>query len=301
MMIRPSFPYAIAILALLASCKPEAPLSDAYGNFEAREVMVAAESGGRLLYFPVEEGLYLEAGALSALIDTVPLHLQRLQLHASMNALRQKTQDANPQISVFEEQRRSLLREINRVDALLKSNAATPKQRDDLNGQVEVLDKQIAAARSQEKIANRGILAELGPLQARLQQIEDQIARCYVYNPVAGTVLAKMAEPSEITTPGKPLYQLADLDTMTLRAYFSADQLPQLRIGQNVEVLIDEDETTNRSLQGRVSWVSEQAEFTPKTIQTKNERVNLVYAVKIRVKNDGSLKIGMPGEVRLTR
>jgi HlyD family secretion protein len=110
-----------------------------------------------------------------------------------------------------------------------------------------------------------------------------------------------MAEPSEITTPGKPLYQLADLDTMTLRAYFSADQLPQLRIGQNVEVLIDEDETTNRSLQGRVSWVSEQAEFTPKTIQTKNERVNLVYAVKIRVKNDGSLKIGMPGEVRLTR
>ena len=299
-MIRP-FVHTTAVLALLASCKPEAPLSDAYGNFEAREVTVASESGGRLLYFPVEEGLRLEAGALTALVDTVPLHLQRLQLRASIDALYQKTQDANPQISIFEEQRRSLLREISRIDALLKSNAATPKQRDDLSGQVEVLDKQIAAARSQEKIANRGILAEREPLEARLRQVEDQIARCYVYNPVAGTVLAKMAEPSEITGPGKALYQLADLDTMTLRAYFSGDQLPQLQIGQKVEVLMDEDESTNRSLQGRISWVSDQAEFTPKTIQTKNERVNLVYAVKIRVQNDGSLKIGMPAEVRLTR
>jgi HlyD family secretion protein len=300
-MIRPYFPYATALLALLASCKPEAPLSDAYGNFEAREIMVAAEAGGRLLYFPVEEGLRLEAGALTALVDTVPLHLQRLHLQASMAALRQKTQDANPQISVFEEQRRSLLREIARIDALLKSNAATPKQRDDLSSQVEVLDKQIAAARSQEKTANRGILAELGPIEARLQQVEDQIARCYVYAPATGTVLAKMAEPSEITAPGKPLYQLADLDTMTLRAYFSGDQIPHLHLGQSVEVLIDEDQSSNRTLQGRISWVSDQAEFTPKTIQTKNERVNLVYAVKIRVKNDGSLKIGMPGEVRLTR
>ncbi|MFM8361927.1 MAG: HlyD family secretion protein, partial [Haliscomenobacter sp.] len=132
-------------------------------------------------------------------------------------------------------------------------------------------------------------------------QVEDQIARCYVYAPATGTVLAKMAEPSEITAPGKPLYQLADLDTMTLRAYFSGDQIPHLHLGQSVEVLMDEDQSSNRTLQGRIAWVSDQAEFTPKTIQTKNERVNLVYAVKIRVKNDGSLKIGMPGEVRLTR
>lgn len=293
--------YLLSALLWLESCTPEAPLADAYGNFETRDVLVSAEVSGRLMQFSAEEGQHLEAGALVALIDTVPFHLRRLQIQASMAALRQKTQDANPQISIFEEQRRNVQREITRTEALLKSNAAVPKQLDDLKGQLDVLDKQITAAKSQEKIANRAILAELGPLETQLRQIDDQIGRCYIYNPLSGTVLVKMSEASEMAAAGKPLYKIADLETMTLRAYFSGDQLPHIKIGQNVQVLIDEDSNTNRSMPGTIYWVAEQAEFTPKIVQTKNERVNLVYAVKIRVKNDGSLKIGMPGEVKLAQ
>lgn len=290
----------LSTLLWLGSCTPEAPLADAYGNFETRDVLVSAEVSGRLIQFSAEEGQTLEPGTLVALIDTVPLHLRRLQIQASMAALRQKTQDADPQISIFEEQRRSIQRERARTEVLLKSNAATAKQLDDLKGQLDVLDKQIQAAGSQEKTANRAILAELGPLETQLRQVDDQIARCYIYNPLAGTVLVKMSEASEMVAAGKPLYKIADLSTMTLRAYFSGDQLPHIKLGQTVQVHIDEDEESTRSLPGTIYWIAEQAEFTPKIVQTKNERVNLVYAAKIRVQNDGSLKIGMPGEVQLT-
>lgn len=282
------------------SCKPDAEMADAYGNFEAREILVAAEVSGKLLDFTVDEGQFLEAGLQIGLIDTIPLHLRRMQLLASMGALRQKTQDAAPQIAVFEEQKRNLQREILRAEALLQSNAATPKQLDDLKGQLDVVQKQILAAKSQEQIANRGILSEQAPLEAQLRQIEDQIARCYLRNPASGTVLIKMAEPTEMAVAGKPLYKIADLRTMTLRAYFSGDQLPQIKIGQTVNIWIDQNKTTNQSLPGRITWISDQAEFTPKIVQTKEERVNLVYAVKIEVDNaSGMLKIGMPAEVTL--
>lgn len=295
----PSSLWVLATLVLLQACKPETPLADAYGNFEAREVLVSSEVSGRLLQFSVEEGQFLEAGTLVGLVDTIPLHLRRRQLQASMHALQLKTQDAAPQIQVYEAQYHNLLREIARLEVLLKSNAATPKQLDDLKGQAEVVQKQIQAARSQEKTANRAILAELDPLETQLLQLEDQIARCYIFNPVSGTVLIKMSEPSEMIAAAKPLYKIANLDTMTLRAYFSGDQLPYLKIGDTVDVLIDADKKTNRALQGTISWIAAQAEFTPKIVQTKNERVNLVYAVKIMVKNDGALKIGMPAEVNL--
>jgi len=274
-------------------------LSDAYGNFEAREVVVATESGGRLLQLEVEEGAYLKAGQAVGLVDTVPLHLRRLHLRASLEALDQKMQDAGPQIAVLEAQKQVLEREIRRVEALVARDAATPKQLDDLKGQLEIVGQQILAAKGQERTANRGIRAEIGPLQAQIRQLDDQIARCYVSNPVSGTVLMKWSEPSEMVITGKPLYKIADLEVMTLRAYFSGEQVSQIKIGQTVNVLVDDTRQTNRILPGRITWISSEAEFTPRIVQTKEARVNLVYAVKIQVRNDGTLKIGMPGEVVL--
>ena len=290
---------AIFLLALLPSCTPETPLADAYGNFEAREVVVSSEVTGKLLEFRVEEGETLDSGLQVGLIDTVPYHLRRLQLLASLQALPQKKINADPQIDIYVQQRNNLLREIKRGEALAQSNAITPKQLDDLRGQLDVINQQIASAKAQEAISNRGILAELAPLEAQLKQVEDQISRCYLFNPIQGTVLQKMTESSEMAIAGKALYKIADLNTMTLRAYFSGDQLPHIKIGQTVKVLIDESKESNRELSGVITWISDQAEFTPKIVQTKEERVNLVYAVKIQVQNDGAVKIGMPAEVNL--
>lgn len=288
----------LAALAL-ASCQDNKHLADAYGNFEAPEVIVSAESSGRLLYFAVEEGQQLQAGQLVGMVDTVPLHLRRKQLLASIRAITGKTQEAQPQVEVLQEQKRNLQREAKRLEALVADQAATPKQLDDIRGQIEVVDRQIAATRSQTTTLNRGILAEIAPLEAQLEQIDDQIGRCYIYNPLSGTVLLKLAQASEMVAPAKPLYTIAHLEELDLRAYISGAQLPQAQLGQEVTVLIDDGKTANRQLPGRLSWISDQAEFTPKTVQTKEERVNLVYALKVRVKNDGSLKIGMPGEVML--
>lgn len=289
----------LAIFILAHSCKKTAPLSDAYGNFEAREVVVAAESSGKLLRLEVEEGAYLEVGQSVGLVDTVPLHLRRLQLRASLEALYQKTQDAGPQIAVLEAQKQVLEREIHRVEVLIARNAAATKQLDDLKGQFQIVEQQILVAKSQERTANRSILSEIGPLQAQIRQLDDQIARCYLSNPVSGTVLMKWSEQSEIVIAGKPLYKIADLETMTLRAFFSGEQLPHIKIGQMVNVLVDDTRETNRTLPGRIAWISNEAEFTPRIVQTKEARVNLVYATKIQVKNDGTLKIGMPAEVEL--
>lgn len=286
-------------LLALAGCQNNNHLADAYGNFEAPEVIVSSESNGKLIYFNVEEGQGLEPGQLVGLVDTVPLLLRRKQLLAGIRAITGKTQEAQPQIDVLLEQKRNLQREAKRLEALVADNAATPKQLDDLKGQIDVVDKQIAATRSQTNTLNRGILAEIAPLEAQIEQVDDQIQRCYIYNPIKGTVLLKLAEASEMAAAGKPLYTIANLDALELRAYISGAQLPHLKIGQEVSVLIDETEETNRSLPGTVSWISGKAEFTPKTVQTKEERVNQVYAFKVRVKNDGSLKIGMPGEVVL--
>ncbi|MCB0556881.1 MAG: HlyD family efflux transporter periplasmic adaptor subunit [Phaeodactylibacter sp.] len=286
-------------LLALAACQNNNHLADAYGNFEAPEVIVSSESNGKLIYFEVEEGQQLEAGQLIGLVDTVPLLLRRKQLQASIRAVTGKTQESQPQVDVLLEQKRNLQREVKRMEALVADNAATQKQLDDLRGQADVVDKQIAATRSQTNTLNRGILAEIAPLEAQIEQVDDQIQRCYIYNPIQGTVLLKLAEPSEMAAAGKPLYTIANLAELELRAYISGAQLPHVKIGQPVSVFIDETAETNRSLPGTVSWISDKAEFTPKTVQTKEERVNLVYALKVRVKNDGSLKIGMPAEVML--
>lgn len=298
---RNSLVVPLLLLLLTTACQEPVETADAYGNFEAREIIVSAEAAGKILRFDVEEGQDLGAAQVVGIIDTIALHLRREQLRASIQAVRQKTQDPQPQIDVLQEQRHNLLRERDRLDALLRDQAATPKQLDDINGQIKVVDEQIAAAAAQARTANRGILAEVAPLEAQIRLLDDQIRRSYVANPIDGTVLVKLAEPGEMINAGMPLYKIADLRDMTLRAYVTGAQLPHLRLGQTVTVLIDEDETRNKAYTGAISWIADQAEFTPKIVQTKEERVNLVYAIKITVPNEeGRLKIGMPGEVRLS-
>ncbi len=287
----------ITTLFFFSNCKEEVKTSDAYGNFETVSTIVSAEANGRLLFLKVEEGQSLEKSALIGLVDTTNLHLQKLQLLAMLNTVPKKLRDASPDIAVLEDQKRNLLREKDRVEKLLKDKAATPKQLDDLNGELEVVNQRIKAAKSQTQIANRGILSEQEPIKAQIATLEEQIRKCYIYNPISGIVLTKLAEPSEIVGFGSPLYKIANLDYLDLRAYASGIQMQDIKIGQKVKVLIDAPENAFHELSGEIIWIAEDAEFTPKTIQTKEERVNLVYAFKVRVPNDGKLKIGMPAEV----
>ncbi len=286
------------ILLLLSACQEEEERSDAYGNFETTTTTISAESSGKLLYLNVEEGRQVVADQLVAIVDTTALHLQRKQIDATIRTLPQKVRNAIADIDVINNQKANLLRERDRVDRLVKKKAATPKQLDDLNGQIEVLEKRIAAIRSATETANRSVLSAKGPLLAQRDIISDRIRRSYIYNPVTGTVLTKFKEPSEIVGAGMPLYRVGNLETMTLRFYASAVQLQQVALGDAIDVLIDAGQDSMTTIHGQVFWIAEQAEFTPKTIQTKEERVNLVYAIKAAVPNpDGRLKIGMPAEV----
>ncbi|MCB0632469.1 MAG: efflux RND transporter periplasmic adaptor subunit [Saprospiraceae bacterium] len=294
-----NIPFLMILLALV-SCQPNDELADAYGNFEADPTIVGAEANGRLLYLHVEEGQTLNAGKLVGLIDTTQLHLQKLQVKATISALGNKTRSPLPEIEVLREQGRALQREKERVEALLADKAATPKQLDDIQAQIDVVDKQIEAARQRVNDNNRSILSEADPMYAQLAVLDEQIRKCYIYNPLRGTILTKTAQASEMAGFGMPLYRIASLDTLLLRAYFSGPQLGQIKLGQEVEVRIDAADGQYDSLHGRIVWIASEAEFTPKTIQTKEERVNLVYAVKIEVpNNNGMLKIGMPAEVWL--
>ncbi len=286
------------VLILLVGCQSGPEPANAYGNFEATVTTVSAEASGQLRFLRVEEGKTLREGALVGLVDTTQLYLQKQQTQASIGSLAKKLQDAEPDIQVLDDQKRNLVRERNRVQNLLENEAATPKQLDDLNGEIAVVEQRIRAARSQTGTANRGVLAEQDPMVIQVKVIEDQISKSYVYNPVRGTVLTKLAEPAEVVTTGAPLYRIGQIDTLTLRAYAESIQLQYVSIGQTVEVRIDRGEEDYRSLQGTVQWISDQAEFTPTTIQTKEDRVSLVYALKIAVPNpSGTLRIGMPAEV----
>ncbi len=280
------------ILVVLAACSGNRDLSDAYGNFEAEDVMVAAEANGKLLLFNAEEGNGLDAGVITAVIDTTDLVIKRRQLQAQARAVSSKIESIEAQIKVQEQQKKNLLVDKERVEKLMKDGAATQKQMDDINGAIDLVDSQIVSTRTQYT----QVQSELKVIGTQVEQVEESIARCHVINPITGVVLETYAEQMEVTTFGRPLYKIANLDEMILRVYVSGAQLPDVRIGQQAEVLIDAGENSNRALAGTVSWISETAEFTPKIIQTKEERVSMVYAVKIRVKNDGSLKIGMPGE-----
>lgn len=287
-----AIPLSIIAVLLLAGCKSGPEEADAYGSFEALEITVSAETGGRILQFDPAEGADIEQGAGIALIDTTLLHLQKAELDAGMKSVRTRLVSINAQNDILAQQIENLKVNIDRTDNMLREDAATRKQYDDLTGQVAVLQKQIDANNTQKA----SIAAELQVFESRKATLGEQIARSYVRSPVRGTLIEKYAEAGEITAAGKPLAKIADLSLMKLKVYISGAQLPDIQTGKNCTVRIDHGKTGYRSFTGTVSYISGKAEFTPKIIQTKEERVTFVYAVIIEVKNDGSIKSGMPGE-----
>jgi membrane fusion protein YbhG len=298
-----------------AGCKSAKNEFDASGTFETDEIIVSSELPGKLLSFTVQEGQQVAKDSVVGTIDARQLVYQKEQVQESISALRERTSDVQPQIrllrdqlAVQETQLATLSTEKRRVENLIRADAATGKQLDDINASIDVLQKQmrvtqqqIAVQQSGTSTQNRGVLSESKPLQKRIAQIEDQLDKSNIVNPIAGVVIAKYAEPGEVTAAGKALYKIADLQTMYLRAYITGDQLPTVKIGEQVQVFIDSGANHYRAVPGVISWVSSKAEFTPKTIQTKDERANLVYAIKVRVKNDGFIKIGMYGELKLNQ
>lgn len=280
-------------LLLMAGCSGEQNEPDAYGTFEATEITVSSLANGRIVQLNVEEGQTIDSGVVTGIIDTTDLSLKILQLEQQSNATGSRLDDLRAQIAVQEQNKANLVVEKNRVTNMLKDGAATRKQLDDINAAISVIDKQISSIESQF----RGINDQTGSIGAQIAQLKEAIRNARIVNPVKGTVLTKFAETNEVAAFGKPLYRVADLSVMELRVYVTGTQLPQIRIGQTVKVAYDKDAKNNSITEGVISWISETAEFTPKTIQTKEERINLVYAVKVKVKNNGDLKIGMPGEV----
>jgi HlyD family secretion protein len=288
---------ALLAMSLLAGCQSEEPRFDASGNFETTETVVAAKAQGQLLQLAVREGDELAAGRPVGLIDTVQLYLRKRQLQASQQAVRQQTPNVSTQLGALEQQVANLQRERKRVVNLVKADAVPAKQLDDINYQIAVARQQVAAQRSALGTQASGTSAQVAPLQEQVNQVNDQLRNSRVVNPVAGTVLTVYVEPSEVVNYGQPLYKIGDTKTLVLRAYVAGDQLTRVNLRQPVKVLVDAPEGKRREYPGRVQWISSKSEFTPKVIQTKEDRVNLVYALKIAVPNDGSLKIGMPADV----
>lgn len=302
--------YALPLILLLGCGKSNSEF-DAQGVFESEEVIVSAEIPGKLLVFPVNEGDSLVKGQVAAYLDSATYILQRAQLYASVLSINEKTTDVSPQvellnnqIQVQQTQLKNLLFERERIENLLKSDAATRKQLDDINFQIESVGKQIKVTQQQINVQvsavrnqNKAVLSEINPANKKIDQVQDLINKAKLVNPVTGVVLTAYAKEGEITAAGKPLYKIANVNELTLRIYITGDQLSLIRIGQKVKVFIDKGKKEYKEYTGTISAIASKAEFTPKTIQTKDERANLVYAVKVLVKNDGDIKIGMYGEV----
>jgi len=279
---------------LCLTCNSDKNNSDAYGNFESVEMIMSAEASGKILKLDLNEGQVLKKGQVLGYIDTIQLHLKKLQLNAQIASVSSKVGGILAQINISREQKKNLIIEKDRIDKLFAEGTATQQQVDNIHGQLNVIERQIESIQTQ----NSGILNEIESLQIQKKMVEDQIEKSKIVNPTEGTVMEKYMEESEIVGVGKPIYKLANLSTVFLRIYVSGKQLDQIKIGQQVNVSIDHGEKGFKEFTGKISWVSTQCEFTPKIIQTKEERVNMVYAVKVEVVNDGSIKIGMPGEVR---
>jgi HlyD family secretion protein len=281
------------LMMILMSCGNE-ELSDAYGQFEADEVTISAEASGILESFTVKEGIGLKAGEKVGQVDSTQLHLRKEELQATIKSIRTNIAKLDAQAEVYQEQLQTARKDLQRFTNLKQDNAATQQQIDQAQGQVNVLEKQISSVNVQKQ----SVYAELETMRTRIAQVQDQLDKTELINPVTGTVLSSYAEPNELVSTGKPLYEIAGLEEMILRVYISGAQLSQVTLGQKVEVLIDKNAEENESLSGAVRWIASEAEFTPRMIQTKEERVTQVYAVEITVPNpDGKLKIGMPGEV----
>lgn len=290
-----------SLLALFSACGNGAPKQDATGTFETTEVLVSAEASGRLLYFDIEEGMLLKAGEEIGVVDTVQLYLKKLQLEASIKSVEEQRPDILKQVAATKEQISAAGRERNRVANLLKVGAANQKQLDDAEDLLEVLRKQFVAQNSTLSNSHQSLTWQSSSVGIQVAQVEDQLKKCHITSPITGTVLAKYAEAGELTAMGTPLFKVADTEQMYLRAYITSEQLSQVKLGQKVTVFSDYGTDEHKQYPGVVTWISDTSEFTPKTILTKNERANLVYAVKIAVHNDGLLKIGMYGGVEFNK
>jgi HlyD family secretion protein len=277
---------------LLVGCRNKTDQADAFGNFEATEVIVSAETSGRILEFKTAEGSEIDLASLIAIIDTTILHLQEAEIYAGMNSVRTRINSINAQNGILTQQIENLKINISRIEKMLKDDAATEKQYDDLTGQVAVLQKQIISNNTQKV----SVAAELSVYESKKATLNEQIKRSSVKSPLKGTIIEKYSEEGEITAAGKPLVKIADLSVIKLKVYVSGAQLGSIKTGQQCTIRIDSGEKGYLSFTGIISYISGKAEFTPKIIQTKEERVALVYAVNINVINDGSLKSGMPGE-----
>jgi HlyD family secretion protein len=302
---------SLAIL-FLASCKNGKGSFDAQGSFEAVEILVSPEISGRITELDLDDGDSVAALQVVGRIDATNLSLQKEQVDESIRALSDKTTDPAPQVALLNDQLaveqtqlKNLQRELDRAEGLLRNDAVTSKQVDDIRYQKEALEKKMAVTRQQIVVQrstnanqNRAILSEGNPLRKRAAQLDDLVKRSAIVNPVSGTVIATFAEAGEMAVAGKPLYKVADMRELILRAYVTGEQLPHIRTGQQVKVFTDKGPDAYNEHTGTITWISSKAEFTPKTIQTKDERANLVYAIKIMVKNDGLLKIGMYGEIK---
>ncbi len=288
----------LALSTLFFSCKNNGLESDASGTFEATETVISAEAAGKILAFDIDEGDVLTAAQTIGYIDSTQLYLSKLQLQQNQKAILSGRPDTKVQLEALQKELDNALSDKQRIENLVKGNVASQKQLDDANTRIAILQSKIAATKSTLTTTTSTINEQSGTVAIQLASVEDQLRKCRIVNPVNGTVLTKYANAFEVTAPGKPLYKIADLTEMYLRAYITADQFAKAKIGDKVKVSIDAAEGNSKEYEGVVEWISNKSEFTPKTIQTKDERANLVYAMKIRVKNDGLIKIGMYGEVK---
>ena len=289
----------ISMSLLFSACRNNNNDYEANGTFEATEIIVSSEANGKIMQFDVEEGMQIKSGQRLGYIDTTQLHLKKLQLKTNIKAINSRKTDINKQLASLQQQIITAKQEKKRIENLLKAGAANSKQLDDVNAQIATLEKQLEAQKSVIESGNSSISEESRALEIQIAQLEDQLKKCYITSPINGTVLVKYAEYGELAIAGKSLFKIADIRNMTLRAYVTSSQLTQITIGQEVSVFADFGENNTRKYKGTITWISSKSEFTPKTIQTRDERANLVYAIKVHVKNDGYLKIGMYGSLHL--
>lgn len=290
---------SIALLFLvLLSCNNNDNNYDATGSFEATEIIVSSQANGRILELDLNEGDILQQGQIVGYIDSIQLYLQKMSLLSSIQGVNVQQPDIQAQTAALREQINTLKREKARVESLVAANAANQKQLDDVESELEIVESQLSAQTSTLQKSSANISAQSSTIEIQVAQLEDQLEKTRITSPISGTILNKYAEVGELATMGTPLFKIADTRKMFLRAYVTNDQLAQIRLNDEVAVSVDDGEGSMKSYTGTISWISDKSEFTPKTIQTKNERANLVYALKVAVTNDGFLKIGMYGEVK---
>ena len=286
---------SLCVLFILLSCGNKQNIFDASGTFEATEVTISSEASGRILSFDIVEGQEITAGNRIGVIDTVQLYLTKLQLMQNVSSVKSNRPDISKQIAAVREQITKQKTEKNRVENLLKAEAATQKQLDDITSAITILESQLAALQSSLQNSASSIDAQSSAIEIQIAQIDDKLSKSIISSPITGTVLAKYTEAGELAVAGKPLFKVADTKRLFLRAYMTLSQLKDVKLGQNVKVFADFGGDNRREYVGTITWISEKSEFTPKNIQTKDDRENLVYAVKVAIENDGYVKIGMYG------